>query len=113
MRDVFRRNAETIRSLRGLKTRNAFSEYGLVALISMVISEMCARSDGRESSAKSLRLKCRGLTLQSTDTLKSKYGSKMCRKVKQTPDSARTSRWVRSGQIQSQSSVGRWTYRVH
>ena len=113
MRDVFCKNVETIRSLRGLKTCSCVNEYGAVPFISMATSEMRARSDGCASRAKSLRLICRGLTLQSMNALKFKYGSEIFRRVKQTPDSARRSRWVRSGQIQSQSSVGRWTYRIH
>ena len=113
MRNIFRRNAETIRATRGLRTCECFIENKLVLSISTSISEIRARIDGCASSAESLCLVCRGLALQSMDTLKCKYGSKIFRKVKQTADSARTSRWVRSGQIQSQSSVGRWTYRIH
>ena len=113
MRNVFSRNDETIRATQGLRTRGCIIEYGLALLISNSISEMRARSDECESNVASLCLVCRILALQSMDTLKCKYGSKIFRKVKQTADSARKSGWVRSGQIESQSSVGRWIYRIH
>jgi hypothetical protein len=81
--------------------------------IPISISEIRVRSEGCASSLDSLPWICGGSALQLMYTLNDRNGWKIFRKATQTPDSARKSCCARSGQIDSQSSVGRYNYHIH